>query len=453
MDRENFASRWGFLLVSAGCAIGIGNVWRFPFITGQYGGALFVLLYLVFLLILGWPVMTMELAVGRGSGQSAARGLEILSSGDGKKKWGWFKWLCIAGNYLLMMYYTTVAGWMLIYVVKMIKGDFQGIDQGGAAAVFGDMLGNPGMLMVGMLAATAIGLLIVSRGLQNGVEKITKPMMVMLLLLMLVLAVRSITLEGASTGLKFYLVPNMDILKEKSVWEVVFAAMGQAFFTLSLGIGSIAIFGSYIGRDRSLPGEAITVIGLDTFVAIMAGLIIFPSCFAYNVTPDAGPSLIFITLPEVFAQMSGGRFWGSLFFVFLCFASMSTVIAVFENIVAMTMDASKMSRGKAVLITAVLLTLLSIPCPLGYNVLSFIQPLGEGSTILDFEDFIVSNNLLPIGSLLFVLFCTARYGWGYKNFLKEANTGEGIKMSEKLRFYCAYILPAIVIVILIGGYL
>ena len=320
-QRENFGSRLGFLLVSAGCAIGIGNVWRFPFITGQYGGAAFVLLYLFFLVILGWPVMTMEFAVGRGSGKSASRGLEILSAGDGKKKWGWFKWFCIAGNYILMMYYTTVAGWMLSYVVKMARGTFAGMDVGRAGQVFSDSLASPSQQIIWMLVVTAIGFLVCARGLQNGVEKITKPMMLVLFALMVVLAVRSVTLEGAADGLAFYLIPNFKRAMEQGIWDVIFAAMGQAFFTLSLGIGSIAIFGSYIGKERSLPGESRTVIILDTFVAIMAGLIIFPSCFAYGVTPDAGPQLIFITLPEVFARMAGGRIWGTLFFIFMCFES------------------------------------------------------------------------------------------------------------------------------------
>lgn len=452
-QRENFGSRLGFLLVSAGCAIGIGNVWRFPFITGQYGGAAFVLLYLFFLVILGWPVMTMEFAVGRGSGKSASRGLEILSAGDGKKKWGWFKWFCIAGNYILMMYYTTVAGWMLSYVVKMARGTFAGMDVGGAGQVFSDSLASPSQQIIWMLVVTAIGFLVCARGLQNGVEKITKPMMLVLFALMVVLAVRSVTLEGAADGLAFYLIPNFKRAMEQGIWDVIFAAMGQAFFTLSLGIGSIAIFGSYIGKERSLPGESRTVIILDTFVAIMAGLIIFPSCFAYGVTPDAGPQLIFITLPEVFARMAGGRLWGTIFFIFMCFASLSTVIAVFENIIAMIMDAMDWSRSKSVAVNAVLLTLLSIPCPLGYNLLSRIQPLGAGSTILDFEDFIVSNNLLPIGSLVFVLFCCARFGWGFDGFLKEANTGEGAKFGSGLQVYFRWVLPVIILVILVGGYI
>ena len=352
-----------------------------------------------------------------------------------------------------MMYYTTVAGWMLSYVVKMARGTFAGMDVGGAGQVFSDSLASPSQQIIWMLVVTAIGFLVCARGLQNGVEKITKPMMLVLFALMVVLAVRSVTLEGAADGLAFYLIPNFKRAMEQGIWDVIFAAMGQAFFTLSLGIGSIAIFGSYIGKERSLPGESRTVIILDTFVAIMAGLIIFPSCFAYGVTPDAGPQLIFITLPEVFARMAGGRIWGTIFFIFMCFASLSTVIAVFENIIAMIMDAMDWSRGKSVAVNAVLLTLLSIPCPLGYNLLSRIQPLGAGSTILDFEDFIVSNNLLPIGSLVFVLFCCARFGWGFDGFLKEANTGEGAKFGSGLQVYFRWVLPVIILVILVGGYI
>jgi len=451
-QRESFASRMGFLLVSAGSAIGIGNVWRFPYITGQYGGAAFVLLYLFFLVILGWPVMTMEFAVGRGSQLSAGRSFEALAPEKSKKKWGAFKWFALAGNYLLMMYYTTVTGWMLSYVFRMARGEFDNIKEGGAAEIFSKSLSEPGTQVFWMLIATAIGFLVVSRGVQNGVEKITKPMMIALFVLMLVLAVRAVTLPNAVKGLEFYLIPNFKRAFETGIWTVIYAAMGQAFFTLSLGIGALTIFGSYIGKEHSLPGESRTVIILDTFVAIMAGLIIFPSCFAYNVPPDQGPSLIFITLPEVFSRMAGGRAWGALFFVFLCFASISTVIAVFENIIAMAMDAAGWSRKKSVAVNAVLLTLLSIPCPLGYNVLSWIQPMKKGFTILDFEDFIVSDNLLPVGALIYVLFCCGTKGWGFERFLAEANAGEGVKFSAKFKIYLRYILPLVILAIIAGGY-
>ena len=449
-ERESFRSRLGFILVSAGCAIGIGNVWRFPFITGQYGGAAFVLLYLFFLVVLGWPVMTMEFAVGRGSGKSVGSAFKLL--GPKGSRWHLFSWFGIAGNYLLMMYYTTVAGWMLQYAWKMLRGDFVGLQQGGAGQIFGAMLGDATGQLFWMLVATAVGLWVVSLGLEGGVEKITKPMMLALLVLMVLLAGHALSLEGGIKGLEFYLVPDFDRAFKQGIWTVVYAAMGQAFFTLSLGIGALTIFGSYIGREKSLPGESRTVILLDTFVALMSGLIIFPCCFAYSVTPDAGPSLIFITLPEVFARMIGGRIWGTLFFVFMCFASMSTVIAVFENIIAMTMDSAGWNRKKAVLINAVLLVVLSIPCPLGYNVLSWVQPLGAGSTILDFEDFLVSDNLLPLGSLIYVLFCCTRYGWGLDKFLQEANAGEGEKMPASLGGYLTYVLPWVIAIILVAGY-
>lgn len=451
--RESFGSRLGFLLVSAGCAIGIGNVWRFPFITGQYGGAAFVILYLIFLVLMGWPVMTMEFAVGRGAQKSAGKCFEVLSPEKSVGRWKFYAVFAIIGNYLLMMYYTTVCGWMLNYMVKMAAGVFSGENGTEPADVFNSMLGDPGQMVFWMLVATVIGLFVVAQGLQNGVEKVTKPMMLILFVLMLVLAVRSITLPGGGEGLRFYLVPDFSQWKGTEFLEVVFAAMGQAFFTLSLGIGALTIFGSYIGKDRSLPGEARMVIILDTFVAIMAGFIIFPSCSAYGVSMAQGPGLIFVALPKVFSKMQGGRLWGTLFFLFMVFASLSTVIAVFENIIAMNMDAFGWDRKKSVRVNGILLVLLSFPCALGYNVLSFIQPLGAGSTILDFEDFLVSNNILPIGSLIYVLFCTVKRGWGFDNFLKEANTGDGPKFSGKFRLYMTYILPLGILLILVGGYI
>ena len=452
-SRENFGSRLGFLLVSAGCAIGIGNVWRFPFITGQYGGAAFVILYLIFLVLMGWPVMTMEFAVGRGAKQSAGKCFGTLAPARTKNRWKHFYIFAIAGNYLLMMYYTSVCGWMLNYMFKMASGRFVGMADDESGEIFNQMLADPKQMVFWMLIACLLGLFIVSRGLQNGVEKVTKPMMLVLFVLMLVLAIRSITLPGGGEGLKFYLVPNFSQWKGSEFLTVVFAAMGQAFFTLSLGIGALTIFGSYIGKGKSLPGESRMVIILDTFVAIMAGLIIFPACSAYDVSVAQGPGLIFVALPKVFAQMAGGRFWGALFFLFMVFASLSTVIAVFENIIAMNMDAFGWSRKKSALINGILLIVLSFPCALGYNVLSFIQPMGSGSTILDFEDFLVSNNILPIGSLIYVLFCTRKSGWGFDRFLQEANSGEGPKFSRRFHFYMTYILPLGIIAILVGGYI
>ncbi|MCR4782318.1 MAG: sodium-dependent transporter [Lachnospiraceae bacterium] len=451
-ERESFGSRLGFLLVSAGCAIGIGNVWRFPYITGKYGGAVFVLFYLFFLFILGWPVMTMELAVGRGSKLSAGAGMQKLA-GENGKKWSGFRIFSFIGNFILMMYYTTVAGWMLSYVFEMARGTFEGVSMKGAAKIFSEVMDRPGYMIFWMLIAIVLGFIAVGRGLENGVEKITKAMMIALFVLMSVLAIRSLFLAGGSEGLKFYLLPDINKALDNGIWSVISAAMGQAFFTLSVGIGSIAIFGSYIDKKHSLPKESMTIILLDTFVAIMSGLIIFPACFAYNVKPDAGPSLIFVTLPEVFERMPAGRIWGTLFFVFMCFASMSTVIAVFENIVSMLMDNTGMSRTKSVIINMIAMIILSLPCPLGFSVLSNIHPLGNGTTIMDFEDFIVSNNMLPIGCIVFIIFCTTRYGWGLKNFLEEANTGEGMKMSKKLGWYLKFVLPILVAILIIMGYL
>lgn len=451
-QRENFASRMGFILVSAGCAIGIGNVWRFPYITGEYGGALFVLLYLFFLVIMGWPVMTMEFSVGRASGKSLGRSLDVLEPKG--TKWHNFFYFGMAGNVLLMLYYTTVTGWMLSYVVDMARGVFhKGTSLQTAGDYFNGTLSMPGRQIIWMLIAVGLGLFVVGRGVQAGVEKITKPMMLALLVLIVILAIRSVTLPGAIEGIRFYLIPDLHRSLEKGILEVIYAAMGQAFFTLSIGMGSMLIFGSYIDKKQSLPGESRIIILLDTLVAIMAGFIIFPACFAYGVQPDAGPSLIFITLPEVFSRMSGGRFWGTLFFIFMCFASLSTVIAVIENIIAMAMDRWNWSRRKAILIWGLILIVGSIPCALGFNLLSFIHPLGGSSTIMDIEDFLVSNNILPLGSIVFVYFCCLKKAWGFDNFLKEANTGKGMKMSAKLRPYLLYVLPVLVMGIIIMGYI
>lgn len=448
-NREKFSSRLGFLLISAGCAVGLGNVWRFPYITGLYGGAAFVLLYLVFLLILGLPIMVMEFSVGRASQKSAAKSFDVLE--PPKTRWHLIKWPAMAGNYLLMMFYTTIGGWMLNYCLKMAMGAFSGTTSEQVTSTFSAMQANPLENILWMILITLIGFLVCSRGLQGGVEKVSKYMMSCLFIVMLILVIRALTLPDAMEGLKFYLVPDFQKMIDNGVWDAVFAAMGQAFFTLSLGIGALAIFGSYIDKNRGLLGESIHVCILDTLVAFVAGLIIFPSCSAFGVDADSGPGLVFVTLPNVFNEMPGGQLWGALFFLFMSFAALTTIIAVFENIIAFAMDMG-WSRKKAVIVNAGLVLLLSLPCALGFNVLSFIQPLGEGSTIQDLEDFIVSNNLLPLGSLLYLMFCTSRYGWGWKNFLAEANAGRGMKFPLWLKTYASVVLPLIVLFIFFQGY-
>lgn len=450
MQREKFGSRLGFILISAGCAIGLGNVWRFPYITGKYGGAAFVLIYLVFLVLLGLPIMVMEFAVGRASQASVAMSFDRLEPLG--TKWHWYKWFGMAGNYLLMMFYTTIGGWILLYVFKMAGGEFEGKNADEIAGVFGNLMEKPGLMTICMIVVVAVCFGIVCMGLQKGVEKITKKMMILLLALMVILAIRSATLPGAGEGLRFYLLPDFKKAAESGMKEVIFAAMGQSFFTLSLGIGAIAIFGSYIDKKRRLTEEAVCVTVLDTCVALIAGMIIFPACFAFGVQPDSGPSLIFITLPNIFNSMSGGRIWGTLFFLCMLFAAASTIIAVFENIIAFAMDLTSCSRAKAVVINLIAIVILSLPCILGFNVLSGFQPLGAGSNVLDLEDFIVSNNLLPLGSLVYLLFCTSRYGWGWKKFCEEANAGEGIKFPKWTRIYVSYILPLIVLFIFVQGY-
>ena len=449
-NRERFSSRLGFILISAGCAVGLGNVWRFPYITGQYGGAAFVLVYLIFLVLLGLPIMVMEFAVGRASQKSAARSFHVLEPAG--TKWHLQGYACMAGNYLLMMFYTTVGGWMAAYIFKTLTGEFKGLDSDGVAAVFNDMLARPGYMTFWMVLVVLLSFFICSLGLQKGVERITKAMMSCLFLILLILCIRSVTLPGASEGLRFYLVPDFTRFTENGVGNTIFAAMGQAFFTLSLGIGAMAIFGSYIGKDRTLTGETINICLLDTLVAFLAGLIIFPSCFAFGVDPGQGPGLVFITLPNIFNQMVGGRIFGVLFFVFMTFAAQSTIIAVFENIISFSIDLFGTSRKKAVLINGIAIILLSLPCVFGFNIWSGFQPLGAGSTIQDLEDFIVSNNLLPLGSMVYLLFCTSRYGWGWKNFLAEADTGKGVKFPAWARVYVSYILPLIVLFIFIMGY-
>ena len=450
MKREKFGSRLGFILISAGCAIGLGNVWRFPYITGQYGGAAFVLIYLFFLLILGLPIMVMEFSVGRAGQSSIALAFNKLEPAG--TKWHWYKYFGMAGNYLLMMFYTTIGGWMILYLIKMASGQFAGLNVSEVEMVFDEMKAQPVTMTVFMILVVALCFGICCMGLQKGVEKITKGMMLLLLVLMIILAVRSITLEGAGAGYEFYQITENGKVKENGIMEVVFAAMGQSFFTLSLGIGAIAIFGSYIDRSRSLTGEAVCVTILDTCVALIAGLIIFPASFAFGVNPDSGPNLIFITLPNIFNSMAGGRIWGSIFFLCMFFAAASTIIAVFENIISFAMDLTGCSRKKAVLVNFIVILVLSMPCVLGYNVLSGVSPLGEGKTILDFEDFIVSNNLLPLGSLVYVLFCTSRYGWGWKQFLAEADSGVGLKFPKWARADVSFVLPLSVLFIFVQGY-
>lgn len=451
MQRENFSSRLGFILISAGCAIGLGNVWRFPYITGKYGGAAFVLIYLLFLVILGIPIMVMEFAVGRGSQSSIALSFDRLEPKG--SKWHIYKYFGMAGNYLLMFFYTTIGGWMLYYVYKMASGGFVGLDADGVGAVFGGMLAQPGLMAGLMIAAVVICFAICGLGFQNGVEKITKVMMLLLLVLIVILAARSVTLDGASKGLEFYLKPDFGKLTEYGLGEVIFAAMGQAFFTLSLGIGSMAIFGSHLDKSRSLTGESIWVIILDTFVAITAGLIVFPSCFAFGVDPGQGPSLLYVTLPNIFNSMAGGRIWGTLFFIFMTFAAFSTIIAVFENIISFAMDLTGCSRKKAVLINMAVIILFSLPCVLGFNIWSGFMPFGEGTGVLDLEDFIVSNNILPLGSLIFLLFCTTKKGWGWDNFIKEADTGNGLKYPKWAKVYIKFILPLVVLYVFVQGYI
>ena len=449
MQRERLGSRLGFILLSAGCAIGVGNVWKFPWMVGQYGGGAFVLFYVIFLLILGLPIMTMEFAVGRASQKSPVRAYQVLEKPG--SRWHIHGYLAMIGNYLLMMFYTTVCGWMLHYFYLTATGRFVGATTEQVGAVFGEMLSRPGVMAGCMIAVVVIGFLINSFGLQGGLERVTKVMMIALLAIMVVLAVNSIRTPGSSEGLRFYLIPDFGRMAETGVANVIVGAMNQAFFTLSLGIGAMAIFGSYIGKGRALMGEAVNVAVLDTFVAFTAGLIIFPACFAFNVSPDSGPNLIFVTLPNIFNHMAGGRLWGSLFFVFMAFAAFSTVLAVFENIMSCCMDLTGWSRKKTAAINIVLMILLSLPCVLGFNVWSGFQPFGAGSNVLDLEDFLVSNIWLPLGSLFYLLFCTSRYGWGWKNFKEEANEGGGFKVKDNIRFYVSYILPIIVLIIFALG--
>lgn len=441
----------GFILISAGCSIGLGDVWRFPYITGQYGGGIFVLIYLIFIFALGLPIMTMEFAVGRASQKSIATSFKEMQR-EGQK-WHWMGYAGIAGNYILMMFYTSIAGWMLAYFYKFLIGQFNGLNAEQVGQVFDNLIANPVEMTIWLVITTVFCFGVCSLGLQEGVEKITKVMMVLLLAIIVVLAVKSMTLPNAEEGLKFYLLPDFNRMQENGIWETIFAAMSQAFFTLSIGIGSLAIFGSYIGKERSLLGESINIASLDTAISIIAGLIIFPATFSFGVDPGQGPGLVFVTLPNIFNSMSAGRIWGTLFFIFMTFAAYSTVIAVFENIISFGMDLWGWSRKKASVVNTILIIVLSIPCVLGFNVLSGFSPLGEGTNILDLEDFILSYNLLPLGSLIYLLFCVTRYGWGFDKYMEEVNTGEGIKLSPAFKGYLQWVLPIIIVLVLIQGYI
>lgn len=448
-EREKLGSRLGFILISAGCAIGIGNVWKFPYMAGQGGGGAFVLFYLIFLLLLGLPIMTMEFAVGRASQKSPVKAYYALEKPG--QKWHIHGYITLIGCYLLMMFYTTVAGWMLHYFYLTATGKFTGLDSDAVAGQFNTMLSQPLVMGFWMVVVVIAGILVCSIGLQNGLEKVTKVMMISLLLIMIVLAINSFFMDGAKEGLSFYLIPDFGRMKEIGIMKTITGAMNQAFFTLSLGIGAMAIFGSYIGKERSLLGESLNIALLDTFVAITSGLIIFPACFTFNVDQTSGPGLIFITLPNIFNHIPMGRLWGSLFFVFMSFAAFSTILAVFENIISCGMELTGWSRKKSSFINAIAIILLSIPCVLGYNLWSWDGFAVFGGAVLDFEDFLVSNLFLPLGSLVYLLFCTSRYGWGWKNFTAEANTGKGLKMQNWMRGYITYILPLIVLFIFFFG--
>ena len=450
MKRETFGSRLGFILVSAGCAVGIGNVWKFPYMCGQFGGAAFILIYLVFLLIMGIPVMVCEFGVGRASRHSVAAAYETLEPQG--TKWHITKWIGIIGCYFLMMFYTTVGGWMLYYCVRSFSGDFVGADMETVSAGFSDMLGNMPLMTFWTILICIIGFGVCAFGIQKGIEKVSKFMMTALLLIMIVLAIHSVMMKGAGAGIRFYLIPDFRQMAEIGIGNVIFGAMSQAFFTLSIGIGAMLIFGSYMEKDQRLFGEAVNITVLDTVVALMAGFIIIPACFAYGIEPGAGPSLIFITIPNIFAQVAGGRVWGGLFFLFLSFAAFTTLVAVFENIISFDMDLFGWSRKNSTLVSLILIIILSMPCVMGFNVLAGFTPLGEGSTIMDLEDFIVSNNLLPLGSLGYVLFCTKKNGWGWNHFLEEINQGEGWKFPSGIKGYMSYGLPLLIIIIYLKGY-
>ena len=451
MEREKFKSRLGFIFVSAGCAIGLGNVWKFPYMAGKYGGAIFILFYLLFLLILATPIMVCEFAVGRASRRSTARSFDILEP-EGTK-WHRLKWLGIAGNYLLMMFYSTVAAWCIYYAVSSGMGAFQRADSEAVSLFYSDMTGSLGTMLIWTWIVVILGFLICGRGLQNGVEKASTFMMSGLLVIMVLLAFYSVFfLEGAEEGVAFYLMPDLEKVREVGFWNIIYGAMSQSFFTLSVGMGGMSIFGSYMKKEQSLAGEAVLISGLDTFVAVTAGLIIIPACFAFNIEPTSGPPLIFITLPNIFAKLPMGRILGTLFFIFLSFAAFTTIIGVYENIISYGMDLFGFSRKKSTLINAALMAVLVLPCVLGFNLLNGFQPLGAGSNIMDTEDFLVSNNLLPLGAMVFVLFCTSKQGWGYAAFIREADEGKGLKFPKKAFFYLAYCVPFIISAIYLKGY-
>lgn len=450
MKREHFSSRLGFILITAACSIGLGNVWRFPYITGKYGGASFVLLYILFLVILGLPIVVMEFAVGRASQRSTALSFNILEPKG--TKWHWFRYITIIGNYLLMMFYTVISGWLIWYFVEMTKGRFQGLSTEQVSGVFEGLLASPGTMILYTIIAIAISAAVCAMGIQKGVERVTKIMMLLLFSLLVILAIKAVSLPNSEMGLKYYLVPDFNRIKELGLSECIFGAMGQAFFTLSVGIGTLSVFGSRIDKSNSLTENALYMGVLDTLVAFLSGLIIFPACFSFGVEPDSGPNLLFVTLPNIFNAMNGGRLWGSLFFLFMCFAAISTVIAVIENIMTWVMDFTGCSRRKAAVVNFTAISVLSLPCILGFNLWKEFQPLGVGTNILDLEDFILSNNLLPLGSLVFLFFCTRRYGWGWDNFYKEASTGKGLPYPKAARKYVTYVLPVIVLIVLIGSY-
>ncbi len=450
MNREQFGSRLGFILVSAGCAVGLGNVWKFPYMAGKFGGAAFILVYLLFLLILGLPIMVCEFGVGRASRKSIASSYKVLEPQG--TVWHRMGWIGMAGNYLLVMFYAMVGGWMMYYCYRMISGEFVQASAEQITMGFEGMLAQPMTLFFWTFLVIVLSFGICNIGLQSGVEKVTKVMMICLLSLMVVLAFRSVTLDGAMEGVEFYLIPDFNRMMEAGIGNVIFGAMSQAFFTLSVGMGGMAIFGSYLDKRRSLAGEAIYIVLLDTFVALMAGLIIIPACFSFGIEPGAGPGLVFLTLPNVFSQMLGGQFWGALFFLFLSFAALTTVIGVFENILSFAMDLMGWSRKKAVIINIIALSVLCLPCILGFNVLVGFQPLGPNTNIMDLEDFLVSSNIMPLGAVIYLMFCTKRNGWGWDNFIAEANAGEGVSFPRKMRFYMTYILPWIIVIIYLKGY-
>ena len=457
-QRERFGSRLGFILISAGCAIGLGNVWRFPYITGQYGGAAFVLIYILFLVMFSLPLLVMEFSVGRASRKGIARSFDVLEPAG--TRWHAFKWIGLAGNYLLMMFYTVVAGWMLSYVRRSAAGTFEGLDAAGVGAVFNQLLASPLEQVFWLAVVVGIGLAVTGAGLQRGVERVTKIMMGALFVVLLMLCVRAVTLPGAEAGLEFYLVPDFGKLfagdglgaQLSTFSEAVYAAMAQAFFTLSIGIGSMSIFGSYIGKDRSLFGEALRIGGLDTAVALVAGLIIFPACFAFGVTPDSGPGLVFVTLPGVFNQMWAGQLWGTLFFLFMSFAALSSVIAVFENIMGFSIDQWGFSRRRAVIVNGIALFVLSVPCILGFNLWSGFEVPGIGN-VQSLEDFLLSNNILLVGALVFLLFCVSKRGWGWESFIAEADTGEGARFPKAAYAYMKFVVPALIVVVFVAGWI